>query len=92
MPRNYEYLEINMSDLILDDENPRFASSMLVKGSSNNVSQEQIIEHLLKYADIVKLANRINEVGEVHGSEIVTCYKRGDKYVVLLGKQKNLCM
>lgn len=88
MPRNYEYLEINMSDLILDDENPRFASSMLVKGSSNNVSQEQIIEHLLKYADIVKLANRINEVGELHGSEIVTCYKRGDKYVVLEGNRR----
>ena len=28
MARNYEYKEVNIADLILDDENPRFASSV----------------------------------------------------------------
>lgn len=88
MPRNYEYVEINMEDLLLDDENPRFASSMLVKGSNSSISQKAIIEHLLKYADIIKLANRINEVEELHGSEVITCYKRGKKYIVLEGNRR----
>lgn len=88
MPRNYEYLEMKISELVLDDENPRFASSILVQGSGNEVSQESIVEHLLKYADIIKLANRINAVKELHGSELVTCYKRGKNYVVLEGNRR----
>ena len=31
MPRNYEYKEVAVQELLLDEENPRFASSILVK-------------------------------------------------------------
>lgn len=88
MPRNYEYKEVAVQDLLLDEENPRFASSILVKESTNKITQEMIIEHLLRYSDVIRLANRINEVGELHGSEIITCTKKGDKFVVLEGNRR----
>ena len=88
MPRNYEYKEVDVQDLLLDEENPRFASSILVKKSVNKITQEMIIEHLLRYSDVIKLAQRINEVGELHGSEIITCTKKGDKFVVLEGNRR----
>ena len=88
MAKNYEYLNAKIDDLLLDDENPRFASSILVQSSSLKASQSSIIEHLLKYADIQKLAQRINEVHELHGAELITCYKRGEKLVVLEGNRR----
>lgn len=88
MPRNYEYKEVAVQELLLDEENPRFASSILVKESTNKITQEMIIEHLLRYSDVIKLAQRINEVGELHGSEIITCTKKGDKFVVLEGNRR----
>lgn len=88
MSRNYQYEEVTVRDLLLDEENPRFASSILVRESMNKITQEMIIEHLLKYSDVIKLAQRINEVGELHGSEIITCTKKGDKFVVLEGNRR----
>ncbi|WP_434510494.1 hypothetical protein [Desulfitobacterium sp. AusDCA] len=88
MARNYEYQEVNIADLMLDDENPRFASSVLVQDNTKKVSQTAIINHLLKYADIIKLANRINNVQELHGAELITCYKRDDNYVVIEGNRR----
>lgn len=88
MLRNYEYKEVAVQELLLDEENPRFASSILVKESTNKITQEMIIEHLLRYSDVIKLAQRINEVGELHGSEIITCTKKGDKFVVLEGNRR----
>ena len=86
MPANYEYKEVVVQDLLLDEENPRFASSIFIK--TDTVTQEMIIEHLLRYSDVIKLAQRINEVGELHGSEIITCTKKGDKFVVLEGNRR----
>lgn len=88
MPRNYDYDEVAVQDLLLDEENPRFASSILVKESTNKITQEMIIEHLLRYSDVIKLAQRINDVGELHGSEIITCIKKDDKFVVLEGNRR----
>lgn len=88
MSRQYEYKEVEVKDLLLDEQNPRFASSILVKESTNKITQEMIIEHLLRYSDVIKLAQRINDVGELHGSEIITCIKKGDKFVVLEGNRR----
>ena len=46
---DYDYKYVKISDLYLDDENPRFASSVLVNNSSNIVTQQAIIEHLVKH-------------------------------------------
>ena len=88
MPRNYEYKEVDIQDLLLDEENPRFASSILVQESASQIGQDIIVEHLLRYANVSELANRINDVGELHGSEIITCIRKGSKYVVLEGKRR----
>ena len=88
MPRQYEYKEVEIKDLLLDEENPRFASSILVQESANQIGQETVIEHLLRYSNVIELANRINEVGELHGSEIITCIRNGNKYVVLEGNRR----
>ena len=88
MPRNYEYKEVDIQDLLLDEENPRFASSILVKESASQIGQDTIVEHLLRYSNVIELANRINDVGELHGSEIITCIQKGSKYVVLEGNRR----
>lgn len=88
MPRNYEYKEVDIQDLLLDEENPRFASSILVQESANQIGQDTIVEHLLRYSNVIELANRINDVGELHGSEIITCIKKDNKYVVLEGNRR----
>lgn len=88
MPRNYEYKEVDIQDLLLDEENPRFASSILVQESASQIGQDIIVEHLLRYSNVIELANRINDVGELHGSEIITCIQKGSKYVVLEGNRR----
>lgn len=85
---DYDYKYVKISDLYLDDENPRFASSVLVNNSSNIVTQQAIIEHLVKYADISKLACRINSVHGLHASELVTCIMRNGKYIVVEGNRR----
>lgn len=88
MARNYTYKEVAIQDLLLDEENPRFASSVLVEKNNTSLTQEKIIEHLLVYSDVVKLAKRINEVGEMHGSEMITCIEKENKYVVMEGNRR----
>lgn len=88
MPRNYEYKEVDIQDLLLDEENPRFASSILVQESASQIGQDTIVEHLLRYSNVIELANRINIVGELHGSEMITCIQKGNKYVVLEGNRR----
>lgn len=86
----YEYIEsVSIDDILLDAENPRFASSELVKKSNNQVTQEAIIEHLLGYANIIDLAKSIYDVKELHPSELVTCYKneKGD-YISIEGNRR----
>lgn len=87
MGLKYKYDRAKMTDLLLDCENPRFASSGLFK-NSESVSQETIIEHLMKFANIGNLAKRINEVEELHGSELITCYIKNGQYVVIEGNRR----
>ena len=47
----YKYFTANVSDLLLDVKNPRFASSTLVDNASKIPDQNDVIKHLLKYAD-----------------------------------------
>ena len=87
MGLRYKYEEANIADLLLDDENPRYASSRLVK-EAGYVSQDIIIKHLLKYANIIDLAKRIDIVQELHGSELITCYIKNGKYIVIEGNRR----
>jgi len=92
MVKKFKYLEdVDIFKLKLDAENPRFASSELIKKSGKTISQEDIIKHLLKYSDVVELANRIVEVGELHGSDLITCCKKEGvegEFIVLEGNRR----
>ena len=67
---------------------PRFASSILVQESASQIGQDIIVEYLLRYSNVIELASRINDVRELHGSEIITCIQKGSKYVVLEGNRR----
>ena len=67
----YKYFTANVSDLLLDVKNPRFASSTLVDNASKVPDQNDVIKHLLKYADIITLAYNIERARCLHGSEMV---------------------
>jgi len=84
--KNYKYEDIKIEDLMLDEQNPRFASSALLNGKKTD--QTVIIQHLLENADIIQLSERINKLGGLHGSELITCFKQGDKYIVLEGNRR----
>lgn len=79
----YKYFTANVSDLLLDVKNPRFASSTLVDNASKIPDQNDVIKHLLKYADIITLAYNIERTRCLHGSEMVTCYADQDGNLIV---------
>ena len=85
----YKYFTANVSDLLLDVKNPRFASSTLVDNASKIPDQNDVINHLLKYADIITLAYNIERTRCLHGSEMVTCYAdQGGNLIVAEGNRR----
>ena len=92
MATKYEYVQkVDILKLKLDAENPRFASSILVKENGKKISQDEIRKHLLKYSNVIELANRIKGVGELHGGELISCCRTDgieNEYIVLEGNRR----
>lgn len=80
-----------MKDLFLDVKNPRFASSTLVDNVSKVPEQEDVIKHLLKYAEIDTLANSIERTQCLHGSEMITCYENPDGKLIVAEGNRRVC-
>ena len=87
----YKYFEANVLDLLLDVKNPRFASSTLVDNASRVPGQNDVIKHLLKYADIITLAYNIERTRYLHGSEMVTCYADQDGNLIVAEGNRRIC-
>lgn len=87
----YKYCAVSMDDLSLDVKNPRFASSTLVDNVTKVPSETDIIKHLLKYADVISLANDIERVHYLHGSEMITCYEDSDGKIVVAEGNRRVC-
>lgn len=87
MLQDDEFQKVEINSLILDDENPRFASSMLVQ-KVKEITENTIIEHLLKHGKVEDLAKRINSSHGLHKTEIIACYKKEDAYIVLEGNRR----
>lgn len=87
----YKYFTANVADLLLDVKNPRFASSTLVDNASKAPDQNDVIKHLLKYADIITLANNIDRTHCLHGSEMVTCYANQDGNLIVAEGNRRIC-
>jgi hypothetical protein len=77
----YSTLEISPLKLSLDYKNPRFIIPP-------NPSEDQIIEYLLEFEEILDLANSINELGSLMFGERVIVCKEDNKYVVLEGNRR----
>ena len=69
-----------VEDLLLDPLNPRLSEL-------NNPTQEEIIEQLIKYEDVLSLALRIAERGFLP-SEILIAYKDKGSIYVLEGNRR----
>lgn len=87
----YKYFTANVTELLLDVKNPRFASSTLVDNASKVPSQNDVIRHLLKYADIVTLAYNIERTHCLHGSEMVTCYADQNGDLIVAEGNRRIC-
>lgn len=87
----YKYFQVNINDLLLDVKNPRFASSTLVDHSNRKPKEVDIINHLLKYADIVQLAQSIERSHCLHGSELITCYTDDNGQLIVAEGNRRVC-
>lgn len=87
----YKYFTANVADLVLDIKNPRFASSTLVDNASRVPNQNDVIRHLLRYADIINLAYNIEKTHFLHGSEMVTCYEEQDGTLIVAEGNRRIC-
>lgn len=87
----YKYLTTDVSTLLLDVKNPRFASSTLVDNANKLPNQNDVIRHLLKYADIITLAYNIERTHCLHGSEMVTCYADRNGDLIVAEGNRRIC-
>jgi hypothetical protein len=84
---NYTRGNIALESILLDVENPRFASYFERMGRSSP-TQDDVTNYLLTHESIGGLAKRIQAVGDLHPAEALVCCKYGDKYIVLEGNRR----
>lgn len=87
----YQYVEVKTSELLLDIENPRFASSTLVDNATTAPTEADVIRHLLQFGDIIDLAKGIEKTKYLHGSEMVTCYLNTDGRLIVAEGNRRIC-
>ncbi|GAA4655017.1 hypothetical protein GCM10023142_21550 [Anaerocolumna aminovalerica] len=78
---NYVTKDININDLILDENNPRFIIPP-------NPSQQSIVDYLIDYEEVEQLAMDISKSGGLYAGERVIAVKENGKYVVLEGNRR----
>ena len=84
---NYIRENIRIDNILLDVENPRFASYFERHGIVTP-NQSAVIDYLLRNASINTLAANIRELKGLHASESIVCIKQGEDYVVLEGNRR----
>lgn len=87
----YQYVEVKTSELLLDIENPRFASSTLVDNATTAPTEADVIRHLLRFGDIIDLAEEIEKTKYLHGSEMVTCYLNTEGRLIVAEGNRRVC-
>jgi len=84
---NYTREHIALDNILLDVENPRFASYFERMGRTQP-TQSDVTDYLISHESIGGLATRIQAVGDLHPAESIVCCKQGDKYIVLEGNRR----
>lgn len=83
----YQTIKINPLQLVLDEKNPRFVTK-----NSNNLSQEKIMEYLIKYEGVIQLAKDINDYKGLVAGERLLVIKEDNKLKVLEGNRRTSAM
>jgi hypothetical protein len=84
---NYSEWEIKkekVEELQLDPNNPRFFGL-------SNPTQQQIIEHLIKYENVIELALRISEKGFLPNEILIVCDENSSHYVLEGNRRLSAC-
>lgn len=84
---NYNREQIDINDILLDVENPRFASYFERLGKKQP-TQDDIMLYLMKNESVSTLAANIRKTQGLHPAESIVCIKHNDKYVVLEGNRR----
>lgn len=84
---NSRYAMVDIDDLLLDEDNPRFASYSLFSRESG-IKQIDIINYLVKYGEVCDLASQIIKNHGLFGEDIMSAYVRDGKVVVLEGNRR----
>lgn len=87
--KDFTEMQIDLEKLILDVQNPRFASYFNRNGEQT--TNNSAIKHLITNAAIVDLAKSIHSFGGLYPAESIVCVKEsneGDKYIVLEGNRR----
>ena len=85
----YTRESVHINEILLDIENPRFASYFERIGQNKAAAtQQDVVDYLNKYESINVLSDRIKEVKGLHPTELLACVKAGDKYIVLEGNRR----
>ena len=80
----YECKELNVSDLILDKDNPRF-----VEIFKEEASEDDLIKHMLNHEDAKTIAENIQKEGYFYDDEALWVWASGNgKYVVREGNRR----
>lgn len=78
---SYTMKKVEVEQLILDEKNPRFIVPP-------NPSQQSIVDYLIEYEEVVKLAMSIRDNGGLFAGERVIVYEEDGKYIVLEGNRR----
>ncbi|MEI3163038.1 MAG: hypothetical protein V8S74_06505 [Lachnospirales bacterium] len=77
----WKEIEVPLSQILLDTLNPR----VIIKG---DVTQEKIIDYLIKYFDVINLANAINDSNGLPPADKIVCIKEDEHYIVVEGNRR----
>ena len=84
---SYTREKINITDILLDAENPRFASYFERLGK-NQPTQDDIMLYMMQYESVSALVASIRNAGGLHPADSIVCIKQDDKYIVLEGNRR----
>lgn len=79
--QSYETKYLALEDLLLDKDNPRFIVPQ-------NATQQNIIDYLIEFEEVEKLAISINKTKNLYPGERIIAVQENDKYIVLEGNRR----
>lgn len=80
---NKKYAIIDLNDIFLDVNNPRFSSTTLM-GKDRIATQQDIISYLLRYGKLLELTDSISNNNDLYAEEWLSCVINPEGQVIVL--------